>query len=92
MFVPTLQKPLNHSRSARSNRSTRTRRHAFGSRSLRCEPLEERCLLSALPNDPMLGEQWHLNNYGQYGGLPDADLDAPEAWGGGAELPDTPNA
>lgn len=34
------------------------------------------------PNDPYFqnGTQWALNNYGQNGGLPDADLDAPEAW------------
>jgi subtilisin family serine protease len=37
---------------------------------------------STLPNDPRFqdGTQWWLNNYGQNGGLPDADLDAPEAW------------
>lgn len=36
----------------------------------------------ALPDDPFFqnGAQWHLNNYGQNGGVPDADLDAPEAW------------
>jgi subtilisin family serine protease len=35
-----------------------------------------------LPNDPHFqnGTQWWLNNYGQNNGLPDADLDAPEAW------------
>lgn len=34
------------------------------------------------PNDPFFqnGTQWALNNYGQNGGLPDADVDAPEAW------------
>jgi subtilisin family serine protease len=38
--------------------------------------------LSATPNDPgyTSGDQWHLNNTGQSGGLPDADIDAPEAW------------
>ncbi|MCW5552862.1 MAG: S8 family serine peptidase [Verrucomicrobiae bacterium] len=37
---------------------------------------------STLPNDPRFqdGTQWWLNNYGQNGGLPDADIDAPEAW------------
>lgn len=36
----------------------------------------------AMPNDPRLvnGDQWHLNNFGQGGGLSDADIDAPEAW------------
>jgi subtilisin family serine protease len=36
----------------------------------------------AAPNDPgyTSGDQWHLNNTGQSGGLVDADIDAPEAW------------
>jgi subtilisin family serine protease/subtilisin-like proprotein convertase family protein/mRNA-degrading endonuclease HigB of HigAB toxin-antitoxin module len=42
------------------------------------------------PNDPLLGEQWHLNNTGQGGGLIDADSDVVEAWdinrGGSANL------
>jgi subtilisin family serine protease len=32
------------------------------------------------PNDPSFGDQWALNNTGQSGGTPDADIDAPEAW------------
>jgi subtilisin family serine protease len=32
------------------------------------------------PNDPYYFKQWHLNNTGQSGGIPDADVDAPEAW------------
>ncbi|RKX68805.1 hypothetical protein DRP53_09945 [candidate division WOR-3 bacterium] len=34
------------------------------------------------PNDPHYksGLQWNLKNEGQYGGKPDADIDAPEAW------------
>lgn len=34
------------------------------------------------PNDPYFqnGTQWALNNYGQNGGVADADLDAPEGW------------
>ena len=37
---------------------------------------------SALPDDPRFisGEQWNLNNYGQGGGLPHADIHAPDAW------------
>ncbi len=34
-----------------------------------------------IPNDPSFGDQWALNNTGQNGGTPDADIDAPEAWG-----------
>jgi subtilisin family serine protease len=32
------------------------------------------------PNDPQFTSQWGLNNVGQTGGTPDADIDAPEAW------------
>ena len=32
------------------------------------------------PNDPQLGDQWALNNTGQDGGTPNADINAPEAW------------
>ncbi len=42
------------------------------------------------PNDPRFGNQWHLNNTGQGGGLFDADSDLPEAWnvnqGGSANI------
>ena len=34
----------------------------------------------AIPNDPSFGQLWGLNNTGQSGGTPDADIDAPEAW------------
>ncbi|MBK8167436.1 MAG: S8 family serine peptidase [bacterium] len=37
-----------------------------------------------LPDDPLVGEQWSLHNTGQtiggQTGIPDADIDAPEAW------------
>jgi subtilisin family serine protease len=33
------------------------------------------------PNDPALGLQWALNNTGQTGGTPNADINAPEALG-----------
>lgn len=33
-----------------------------------------------IPNDPRFSELWGLNNTGQSGGTPDADIDAPEAW------------
>lgn len=32
------------------------------------------------PNDPGFGQQWGLNNTGQTGGAPNADINAPEAW------------
>lgn len=33
-----------------------------------------------IPSDPNFNYQWGLNNTGQTGGKPDADIDAPEAW------------
>jgi subtilisin family serine protease len=36
--------------------------------------------VQAVPNDSRYAEQWSLNNSGQSGGTPDADIDAPEAW------------
>ncbi len=39
-----------------------------------------RRLLQIYPNDPLFNELWGLNNTGQGGGTPDADIDAPEAW------------
>ncbi|NCG20299.1 MAG: S8 family serine peptidase [Rhodobacterales bacterium] len=33
-----------------------------------------------VPNDPWLGDQWHLINTGQYGYTPGADINAREAW------------
>jgi RHS repeat-associated protein len=46
------------------------------------EYAEPNWLLHALltPNDPALGKQWGLHNTGQTGGVPDSDIDAPEAW------------
>lgn len=32
------------------------------------------------PNDPLFAELWGMNNVGQTGGTPDADIDGPEAW------------
>jgi subtilisin family serine protease len=34
-----------------------------------------------IPNDPQFSSLWGLHNAGQTGGTPDADIDAPEAWG-----------
>jgi hypothetical protein len=33
------------------------------------------------PNDPDYSEMWNLHNAGQSGGMPGADIHAPEAWG-----------
>jgi hypothetical protein len=48
---------------------------------------------ATLPDDPLFPQQWGLNNTGQTGGLPDADIDAIEAWdrstGGVSGLGDT---
>lgn len=45
------------------------------------------------PTDTRFAEQWDMNNTGQSGGTPDADIDAPEAWdlstGGVTALGDT---
>lgn len=40
------------------------------------------------PDDPFFEYQWALNNTGQEGGTPDADIDAPEAWAVTEGLPD----
>jgi thermitase len=34
----------------------------------------------ATPNDPLFADEYGLNNTGQAGGSPDADIDAPEGW------------
>ena len=36
--------------------------------------------LCGIPNDPDFDKQYSLDNIGQYGGTPGADIDAPEAW------------
>ncbi|NOZ08621.1 MAG: S8 family serine peptidase [FCB group bacterium] len=45
-----------------------------------------------IPDDPDFPNMWDMNNTGQNGGTPDADIDAPEAWdittGGGTALGD----
>ncbi len=33
-----------------------------------------------IPNDTYFPNQWHLNNTGQSGGTPNADINTPEAW------------
>jgi len=36
--------------------------------------------LDSAPNDPLFASMYGLDNLGQTGGTPDADIDAPEAW------------
>ncbi|MEA2475534.1 MAG: thermitase, partial [Thermoleophilaceae bacterium] len=45
----------------------------------------------ATPNDPLYSTEYGLNNTGQTGGSPDADIDAPEGWdlAGLAAFPNT---
>jgi hypothetical protein len=37
--------------------------------------------IHAIPDDKYFSKQWGLHNTGLTGGTPDADIDAPEAWG-----------
>lgn len=42
--------------------------------------LAQRGISSLSPDDPFFFQQWQYQNSGLTGGVPDADLDAPEAW------------
>jgi len=42
--------------------------------------VELRNINDTLPDDTRIDQQWPLKNTGQNGGLPDADIDADEAW------------
>jgi len=44
------------------------------------EPDYYRYAKTTLPSDSRFFEQWSLHNTGQANGIPDADIDAPEAW------------
>ncbi len=46
------------------------------------EYAEPNYILNAIgvPNDSLFNQLWGMNNTGQSGGTPDADIDAPEAW------------
>jgi subtilisin family serine protease len=39
--------------------------------------------IDIIPNDPSFNLLWGMHNTGQTGGIPDADIDAPEAWNTG---------
>jgi hypothetical protein len=64
-----------------------------GGDDLVAETLEALNAVTTFPNDTRFNEQWALHNTGQTGGVPDADIDAPEAWdfttGGLTSLGDT---
>jgi subtilisin family serine protease len=47
---------------------------------LYAQPNYEYNALATLPNDPRFNELWGMNNTGQTGGTPGADINAPEAW------------
>ena len=47
---------------------------------LYAEPSYRVYALDAIPNDPLFDSLWGMDNTGQTGGAPDADIDAPEAW------------
>jgi subtilisin family serine protease/subtilisin-like proprotein convertase family protein len=47
---------------------------------LQLEQLEDRTLPSGVPNDPLFANQYALQNTGQTGGTPGADIHAPAAW------------
>src|SRR5262245_26653242 len=47
---------------------------------LQLEQLEDRTLPSVVPNDPLFASQYALQNTGQTGGTPGADIHAPAAW------------
>lgn len=44
------------------------------------EPDSQSVPTAFIPNDPEFPRQWALNNTGQSGGKPDADMDLPDAW------------
>ncbi|KAB2948343.1 MAG: cell surface protein [Candidatus Methanoperedens nitroreducens] len=52
------------------------------SRSNKFENTEPNYIVKALktPNDPRFNKLWAMNNTGQTGGIPDADIDALQAW------------
>src|SRR5664279_2569183 len=62
-------------------------RRAIKRRALRVESLEDRRLLSVVPNDPLFPLQWDLQNTGQtingVTGTPHADINVVPAWSHG---------
>jgi subtilisin family serine protease/subtilisin-like proprotein convertase family protein len=61
---------------------------SFSRRQFALESLEHRCLLTGStfavpPNDPLFSEQWNLQNTGQTGGTPGADINVAPVWAQG---------
>ena len=79
MSFSSLRQAATRSRSARAKRARKASRRLVRSRRLLCEVLEDRRLLSVVPNDPLFADQWALDNTGQTGGTRDADIDAVES-------------
>jgi subtilisin family serine protease/subtilisin-like proprotein convertase family protein len=73
-------------RRSRSRRSAQRRTANALTRQFRFEPLEHRWMLAAgapftpPTNDPLFNEEWNLNNTGQVGGTPGADINVLPAW------------
>ncbi|NMB74434.1 MAG: S8 family serine peptidase [Myxococcales bacterium] len=82
LSVVEYRKPLDLYRMGLSSKETpeeAARRIARDPRVAYAEPNWKIRLLNT-PNDPRYSEDWGMNNTGQTGGTPDADIDAPEAW------------
>ncbi len=62
--------------------SKRARLLQFARKHAAVKVVEPNALLTlhVTPSDDRFGSLWGLNNTGQSGGTPDADIDAPEAW------------
>ena len=58
MSLTSLRNALTRSRSARAKRARKASRRMAQSRMLRCEALEDRRMLSVVPNDPLFPNQW----------------------------------
>jgi len=65
-----------HDEILRAQNMTADRRVVWAQPNLRRPPAKRQ----AVASDEFFGLQWHLNNSGQTGGRPDADIDAAEAW------------
>src|SRR6266496_5803597 len=70
---------LLHAASANDDASLRLLKNAKGI--ILAQKNHETELRAVVPNDTMYASHWNMNNTGQTGGTPDADIDAPEAWG-----------